>query len=224
MRAAFLRMISRNSRCGPELSRTEIEQRFRVSLNRSQRSAEFVGNVGDEIATGFLDALGLGQVAEHGDSAAVGQRSGGDIEGATRDDGGGAGGLYLFCGGCSLDGGEEIGIADGFDDGCVEARVLRNKTIHGLIGPLHEAVGAHGDDGVLHAVEQSLELALAGADRGKTAFDLAGGFVDGSGDAADFIERLVFDAGAGDRPAQCGRRPRQYARGGGRSRRKRRPR
>ena len=75
----------------------EVEQGFGVSLNRSQRSAEFVRDVGDEIAAGFLDALGLGEIAKHGDGAAIGQRGGGDIEGAARNDGGGAGRLHLLC-------------------------------------------------------------------------------------------------------------------------------
>ena len=146
-------------------------------------------DVGDEIAASFLDALGLGEIAEHGDGAAIGQGRGGDVEGAAGDDGGGAGGLHFFGGGGGFDGGEEIGIANGFDDGSVQARVLRDEAIHGLVGPLHEAVGADGDDGVLHAVEQSLELALAGAHGGETSFDLAGGLVDGGGDASDFVER-----------------------------------
>ena len=72
---------------------------------------------------------------------------------------------------------------------------MRNEAVHGLVGPLHEAVGADGDDGVLHAVEQGFELALAGADGGKTFFDAAGGFIDGGGDAADFILRSFVDAG-----------------------------
>ena len=126
----------------------------------------------------------------------------------------------LLGGGGGFDGGEEIGIADGFDDGSVEASVLRNEAIHGLIGPLHEAVGADGDDGVLHAVEQSFELALAGADGGETAFDLSGGFVDGGGDASDFVEGSVVDAGAKVALRRCGRRHRRCVRGGGKSRRK----
>ena len=97
-------------------------------------------------------------------------------------------GLHFFGGGGGFDGGEEIGIANGFDDRSVQASALRDEAIHGLVGPLHEAVGADGDDGVLHAVEQSFELALAGADGGESSFDLAGGFVDGGGDAADFVE------------------------------------
>src|SRR5271157_238099 len=77
----------------------------------------------------------------------------------------------------------------------MQAGALRNQAIHGLIGPLHEAVGTDGDDGVLHAVEQGLELALAGADGGKAALDLPGSLVDGGGDAANFIERSVVHAG-----------------------------
>ena len=130
----------------------------------------------------------------------------------------------FFVRGGSFDGGEEVGIANGFDDRGIQASVLADEAIHGLIGPLHEAVGADGDDGVLHAVEQSFELALAGTDGGETAFDLSGGFVDGGGDAADFIERDVFDAGAEIALLDAGGDVRRCARGGGRSRRRRRPR
>ena len=101
-----------------------------------------MGNVGDEIAASFFDALGFGEIAEHGDGAAIGQRRGGDIEGAAGDDGGGAGGLHLFCSGGGFDGGKKIRIANGFDHGCVQARVLRNEAVHGLVGPLHQAVGS----------------------------------------------------------------------------------
>ena len=219
MRAAFLRMISRNSRLWSGIVGAEVEESFGVSLNRGQRGAELVGDVGNEIAAGFFDALGLGQIAQHSDGAAIGQRGGGDIEGAAGDDGSGAGGLDLFRGGGGFHGGEEIGIANGFDNRRVEARVLGNKAIHGLVGPLHEAVGADGDDGVLHAVEQGFELALAGLHGGKTALDLAGGFVDGGGDAANFVERTCLRRGPEDRPARCGRRHRRCVRGGGKSRR-----
>jgi len=44
-------------------------------------------------------------------------------------------------------------------------------SVHGLIGPLHEAIGTDGDDRVLHAVEQGFELALAGLDGGETFFE-----------------------------------------------------
>ncbi len=76
----------------------------------------------------------------------------------------------------------------------MQASALGNEAIHGLVGPLDEAVGADGDHGVLHAVEQGFELALTGADGGKTFFDAAGGDIDGSGDAADFVLRSFLDA------------------------------
>ena len=93
MRAEFLRMISRNSRVGRGIFGSSVEQGFGISLNRSQRRAEFVGNVGDKIAARFFHALGFGEIAEHGDGAAIGQGSGGHIEGAAGNNGGGAGGL-----------------------------------------------------------------------------------------------------------------------------------
>ena len=154
-----------------------------------------MGDVGDKVATRFFDALGFGEIAEDGDGASIGEGSGGYVEGAAGNDGSGAGGANFFGGGGRFDGGEKIGIANGFDDGSVETRVLRNEAIHGLIGPLHEAVGADGDDRVLHAVQEGFELALAGAHGGEAAFDLSGSLVDGGGDAANFIERRIFDAG-----------------------------
>ena len=56
---------------GRAVFRSAVEQGFRVALNRSERRAQFVGNVGDEIAAGFFHALGFGEIAEHGDRAAV---------------------------------------------------------------------------------------------------------------------------------------------------------
>jgi hypothetical protein len=56
------------------------------------------------------------------------------------------------------------------------------------------AIGADSYDGVLHAVEQGFELALAGADGSETLFDAAGGFIDGIGDAADLVLRSLVDA------------------------------
>ena len=154
-----------------------------------------MGNVGDEVAASFLDALGFGEVAEHGDRAAIGQRGGGDVEGASGNDRSGAGSLDFAGGGGFLDGGEEVRVADGFDYRLLQAGALGNQPVHGLIRPLHKAVGTDGDDSVLHAVEQGFELALAGADGGKTLFDAAGSLIDGAGDAADFVRRSFEDAG-----------------------------
>src|SRR5271166_1158579 len=121
-------------------------------------------------------------------------KGGGHVEGAAGNDGSGARGLDLVGGRGFLDAGEEIRIADGFDDGLLQPGTLRNQTIHGAVGPLHQAIVADGDDGVLHAVEQGFELALAGDDSGEAVFNAAGSFVDGSGDAADFVLRMFEDA------------------------------
>jgi hypothetical protein len=61
---------------------------------------------------------------------------------------------------------------------------------------LHKAFGTDGDHGVLHAVEQGFELALAGAHGGKAALDLLGSLVDGCGDASNFVQWGLVDAGA----------------------------
>ena len=180
---------------GPELSGRGVEQSFGVSLNRGERRAEFVRDVGDEIAARFFDALSLGEITKHGDDAPVGQGGCGYVEGPAGNDGGGARGLDLFCGGRGLDGGEEVRIPNRLNHGRIEASSLRDKAVHGLIGPLHQAIGADGDDGVLHAIEQSLELALAGADGGKATLDLSGGFVDSGGHPANFVDGMILETG-----------------------------
>jgi hypothetical protein len=92
------------------------------------------------------------------------------------------------------DGGQEIRIANGFDHRLVQPCALRNQAVHRTIGPLHEAIVADGDDGILHAVEQGFQLTLAGDDGGETLFDAAGSFVDGASDAADFVLGSLADA------------------------------
>ena len=64
--------------------RNDVKQSLGISLNRGQRRPQFVGNVGDKVATGLFHALGFGEIAKHGDRAAIGQWGGGDIEGAAR--------------------------------------------------------------------------------------------------------------------------------------------
>ena len=66
---------------------------------------------------------------------------------------------------------------------------------HALVGPLHVAVGADGNDRVLHAVEQRFKLALAGAEFGEAALDLARGFVECAAEAADFVRRRILHPG-----------------------------
>src|ERR1700733_16092121 len=173
---------------------TGVEQGFRIALDGREGRAQFVGNVGDEVAASFLHPLGLGEIAEHGDGASTGQGRGGHVEGAAGNNGSGAGGLDFVSAGSLLDAGEETRMGNGFDDGLLQASTLRNQAVHGAIGPLHEAVVTDRDDGILHAVEQGFELPLAGDDGGETLFDAARGFVDGPGDAANFVLRSFQDA------------------------------
>src|SRR6202034_4607039 len=76
----------------------------------------------------------------------------------------------------------------------LQAGPLRDEAVHGPVRPLHEAVVADRNDGVLHAVEQGFELALAGDNGGEAEFDTARRFIDGAGDATDFVLRSFEDA------------------------------
>ncbi len=82
--------------------------------------------------------------------------------------------------------GQKIGIPHRFDHGRVQAGALRNESIHRLVGPADDPVGANGDHGVLHAVEQSLELPLAGLNSSETTLNLLRGLVDCGGHAHQF--------------------------------------
>ena len=79
--------------------------------------------------------------------------------------------------------------------GCCRRVPCGNQAVHRLIGPLHQPIGADGNNRVLHAVEQGFQLALAGLHGGKTLFDATGRLIDGSGNPADFVLRRFEDAG-----------------------------
>src|SRR5580658_5429025 len=133
--------------------RRTVEQGLGIALNGGQRRPQLVGNVGYEIATGFLHPLGFGQVTQDGNGASPRHGSGGYIEGATWNNGSGSCGEHLSGFAGSAYGAQEIRIAHGFNDGSIQPGALRNQAIHTLIGPLHAVVGTNGDHGVLHAVE-----------------------------------------------------------------------
>jgi len=67
---------------------------------------------------------------------------------------------------------------------------------HTAVGPLHAPVSAHSDYGILHGVEQGLELVLTGLHSGEGLFHLAGCFVESAGDLANLVHR--------DRRDSCG--------------------
>ena len=50
-----------------------LEQRFDVALDGSERRAQLVAHVGDEVAARFFSGLDAGDVVQHGQRAAGGQ-------------------------------------------------------------------------------------------------------------------------------------------------------
>ncbi len=202
---------------GVVVFRRAVEQGLGVALNGSQRSAQFVRDVGNKIAARFLHPLGLGKITQHGHRAAAGHGRGGHVEGASRQDGCGPRGKHLACFTCVPHRGQEIGIANGLDQRSVLARVLRDQFVHGLVRPLHAIVGADGDDGILHAVEQGFELALAGLQSGETFFQMAGGLVQRGGDLSDFVRRTLRRCVRSGLRRRRGRQSARCAASGGRS-------
>src|SRR5271166_2885293 len=89
MRVAFLRMISMNSRtCSGTLL---WSRRVSITLNRGQRCAQLVRNIGDEIAPRLLHTLDLGLIVQHRNRAASRHRRCRYIEDASGKDFGSAG-------------------------------------------------------------------------------------------------------------------------------------
>src|SRR5579863_3649864 len=173
--------------------RRTVEQGFGVALNGGQRRPQLVGNVGNEIATGFLHPLGLGQVTQNGNGAAPGHGSGGYIESTARNNGSRSCREHLSGFAGSAYSTQEIGVAHGFNDGSIQPGALRNQAIHTLVGPLHAVVGTDSDHGVLHAVQQGFELALAGSQSREVALYLTRGLVESGSDLTDFISRIFGD-------------------------------
>ena len=71
MRVAFLRMMPRNSRVVSGLRVRVLDQRLHVALDGGERGAQFVADVGDKLAAGFLRGLDAGDVVQHDERAAA---------------------------------------------------------------------------------------------------------------------------------------------------------
>ncbi len=171
-----------------------VEQGFGVSLNGSQRGAQFVRDVGNEIAACLFYPLGLGKITQHGYRPPARHGGSGHVEGAARQNGRSPGAVHLAQFACLTYRGQEIRIANRLHQGRIFARVLGDQFVHGLVRPLHPIIGTHGDDGVLHAVEQGFELMLAGLQSDEAFLQMAGGLVQGGGHLADFISGFFVDA------------------------------
>ena len=143
--------------------------------------------VGNKIATSLFYTFGLGEITQHGYGSSAGHGGGSHVEGTARHDGRGPGGEHLPGLTRITYRGQEVGVANSVDKGCVLASAMGNQFVHGLVRPLHAIIRIDGDDGILHAVEQGFELTLAGLQSGEVFFQMARGFVERCGDLADFI-------------------------------------
>src|SRR5215469_4831744 len=146
-------------------------------------------DVGDEIAAGFLDALGFGQVPQYGDNPTTGHGSRRDIECASRHDGTSVRSLHvsLFPGGD--DGAHHIGVAYGLDELRADPRPWA-EAIHPAVCPLHITVPIDRDDRILHAIQQSFKLPLAVLQSREVRFHAADSAVERARYQANFVERI----------------------------------
>ena len=175
--------------------RCAVENSFGVALDGGQGRAEFVRDVGDEIAPGFFHTLGLGEIAQHSHCSAPRHGSRGDVKGPAGDDGDRTGrghGVFL---GSSLNGGQKVGVANAVNDGRVQTVRRWEKTVHAAICPLDAAVGADRDHGILHAIQQSFEFALTGLHAREAFFQTASSLVESGRYLPDFVAGRGGDPG-----------------------------
>src|SRR5712692_4814625 len=114
--------------------------------------AQLMGDVGDEVAAGLLHTLRLREITQHGNGAATRHGRRGHIKGASGNNGSGArrSDSQSIIG--TADGGEKIRIANSFNDGGVQASSLRHQSVHAAVSPLHTAIAADSNNGILHTV------------------------------------------------------------------------
>ena len=94
-----------------------FEEGFDVAGDGGERGAQLVGDVGDEVAAGFLSALDFGDVMENGDGSAIGGGRGADFKGAAGDDGDGAADADAALAEGGVDAAEDLGVANADDQG-----------------------------------------------------------------------------------------------------------
>ena len=171
-----------------------FEEGFDVSGDGCERGAKLMGDVGDEVAAGFLRALDLGDIVEDGYGTAIGGGGGADLEGAAGDDGDGSACADATLAERGVHAAENFGIADADDEGLARTDGARGDALHHGIGPADLSGGVDGDDGFLHGIEESSELALLAVESVEGVLEAAGGGVEGAGDFADFVAVILLDA------------------------------
>ena len=100
-----------------------------------------------------------------------------------------------------LNGGEKVRVAHAVDQRRIQARSMQQQTVHAPIRPLHTPIGIDRNHSVLHAVEQSFQLALAGLNASVTFFHAARRFIECRRHLPDLVRRSGSNSG-GQIPAR----------------------
>ena len=98
-----------------------VEEGFDISGDRGQRSAQLVGDVGDEVSLGALQLFDAGDVVEDGDCSSAGHRGRVHFKDSARKQGGGTAFADDAVLQSRLNALEYVGIANGLDQGMSDA-------------------------------------------------------------------------------------------------------
>ncbi len=94
-----------------------------------------------------------------------------------------------------LNRGEKVRVADAVDQRRIQARSAKQQTVHAPIGPLHASVDIDRNHRVLHAVEKSFQLALAGLNASVTFLHPARRLIECRRHLPDLVRRSGSDSG-----------------------------
>ena len=152
-------------------------------------------DVGDEIAPGFFHPLDLRLVVQHGDSASARHGSGGQIEDAPGENLGGARRGHVAGVQSVLYGAQNLRVARRLHQRFSQAYPAGQQAFHALIRPQDAPIRGHGDDRLLHGVQQRLQGLAAVLQGTESVFQLAGGLIEGRRHVRDFVGRIFLDSG-----------------------------
>src|SRR5579864_8143311 len=164
-----------------------LKQRLRVSANGSERRAQFMRDVGDEIAPCFFHALDFGDVMEHGDNATIGQRLRRKRKRAPAGKGSDNRAFPPLGLQSGVQRSEKIRMPQQFNHRRADAHALMENATDRLIGPANFHVRGNGNHSVSHAVEQSFQFRAALTHGGKIFFQTPRSAVQGHSHLAYFV-------------------------------------
>ena len=141
-----------------------LDEGFNVALDGGERSAEFVADVGDEVAAGFLGGFDAGDVVEDDERAAAGQGGGIDLKDAALGKGTGPAKADFSVVQSAAHAGQDFRVADKVDQRAAGVDLRADDALHDGIGPSHQALRGDGDDAFLHGVEHGGQFLAAALD------------------------------------------------------------